>query len=76
MSTSKVDIKRYELINQCYTPFVHGTPPADSMQVVTDKDRSIFWCVTSKKYLIFNHTAEVPGLKVRLTSAKSIDALL
>lgn len=76
MATSKVDMKRYELINQCYTPFVHGTPPADTMQVVTDKDQSIFWCVIEKKYLIFNHTAEVPGLRVRLTSAKNLNAVI
>lgn len=76
MATSKVDIKRYDLINQCYTPFVHGTPPAASMQSVTDKDQTIFWCAMSKKYLIFNHTAEAPGLKVRLTSVKNLDALL
>lgn len=76
MAVSMVDQKRYELINQCYTTFVHDRPPARTMFSVVEKDRSIFWHTALKKYIIFEHTMIIGGLKVRLTSFKNLDALI
>lgn len=72
----KVDQKRYDLINQCYAPFVYSHAQIDRMPSVTDKDRTIFWCPVSKKYLIFEHTLIIGGVKVKLKAVKNLNAVV
>lgn len=64
--------KRYELINQGYTPFIGDIPllPKSQLERVSEKEYTLFWHVALKKYFIFKHTMDVSGLRVRLTSVK------
>ena len=71
-----VDATRYSLIGQGYSAFGDNHPAGNAMQNVSDSNRTIFWCIDSKKYLIFDHVKEVAGLKVRLTSVKNFNKIL
>lgn len=59
--------KLTDLINQGYSPFLYDQiPHAHTMDYVASKNHILFWCEKQKRYLVFDRTRIVGGLKIYL----------